>query len=84
MVAQLPTTRPQLDITWDLLPKDFVLPDDPAENIQQPFLAAALTDALEACDRITPDLLIASNFGLVATVNQKTIFICAKFTDRQD
>jgi Uma2 family endonuclease len=73
MVAKSPTTRPGLEITWDLLPKDFVLPDDPVENIQQPFLAAALTDALEACDRITPDLLIASNFGLVATVNQKTI-----------
>jgi hypothetical protein len=39
---------------------------------------------IQLSDRITPDLLIASNFGLVATVNQKTIFICAKFTDPQD
>lgn len=73
MVAQLPATRPRLETTWDPLPADFVLPDDPVENIQQPFLAAALTDALEASDRLAPDMLIASNFGLVATVNQKTI-----------
>jgi Uma2 family endonuclease len=73
MVAQLPATRSRLDITWDPLPADFVLPDDPVENIQQSFLAAALTDALEASDRLAPDMLIASNFGLVATVNQKTI-----------
>jgi Uma2 family endonuclease len=73
MVTQLPSTHPQLSITWELLPADFVLPDDPVENIQQPFLAAALTDALDANDRLTPDMLIASNFGLVATVNRKTI-----------
>jgi Uma2 family endonuclease len=73
MVTQLPQTRPPLEITWEPLPADFILPDDPVENIQQPFLAAALTDALEACDRLTPEMLIASNFGLVATVNQKTI-----------
>lgn len=33
-------------ISWTLLPTDYVLPDDPVENIQQPFLAAALTEAL--------------------------------------
>jgi Uma2 family endonuclease len=73
MVTQLPSTHPRLKITWEPLPHDFVLPDDPMENIQQPFLAAALTDALDANGRIGPDLLVASNFGLVATVNQKTI-----------
>jgi Uma2 family endonuclease len=73
MVTQLPLTLPQLSITWESLPADFVLPDDPVENLQQPFLAAALTDALDANDRLTSSMLIASNFGLVATVNQKTI-----------
>ncbi len=73
MTAQLRSTRPRLDITWDPLPADFVLPDDPVENIQQPFLAAALTDALDANSRLTPEQLVASNFGLVATVNRKTI-----------
>ena len=67
------TLGPPLEITWNPLPEDFVLPDDPVENIQQPYLAAALTDALGAAGKITPETLIASNFGLVATVNQKTV-----------
>lgn len=60
-------------ITWETLPADFVLPDDPVENIQQPPLAAALTDALGAANRIQPEMLIGSNFGLVATVNKKVV-----------
>ena len=43
------------------------------ENIQQPPLAAALTDALGAANRIQPEMLIGSNFGLVATVNKKVV-----------
>jgi hypothetical protein len=35
------------DITWDILPEDFVFPDDPVDNINQPPLAAALTESLE-------------------------------------
>ena len=60
-------------VTWDALPQDFVLPDDPVENIQQPPLAAALTDALGSNGHIQSDMLIGSNFGLVATINQKTV-----------
>jgi Uma2 family endonuclease len=60
-------------ITWEALPDDFALPDDPVENIQQPLLAAALTDALGANGRIRPGMLIASNFGLVASVNRKIV-----------
>jgi Uma2 family endonuclease len=67
-----PAKRP-LQITWEPLPADYVLPDDPVENIQQPLLAAALTDALSEAGLITPQMLIASNFGLVATVDQKTV-----------
>ncbi|GAB4350808.1 MAG: Uma2 family endonuclease [Leptolyngbyaceae cyanobacterium] len=55
------------------MPADFVLPDDPVENIQQPLLAAALTDALGAAGRIQSQMLIGSNFGLVATVNKKIV-----------
>jgi DNA repair exonuclease SbcCD ATPase subunit len=73
MVTQLPSTRADLDITWEPLPADFVLPDDPVENIQQPFLAAALTDALDASDRLPVEALVASNFALVATVKQRTV-----------
>jgi Putative restriction endonuclease len=60
-------------VTWEKLPEDFILPDDPVENIQQPLLAAALTDALGAANRIEPQMLIASNFGIVATVKQKIV-----------
>jgi Uma2 family endonuclease len=65
------TTHPH--ISWEALPADFVLPDDPVENIQQPPLAAALTDALGAAGLIQPEMLIGSNFALVATVNQKIV-----------
>jgi Uma2 family endonuclease len=74
MILQLPS--PQTDapsITWEVLPANFVLPDDPVENNQQPLLAAALTDALGAAGRIQPEMLIVSNFGLVATVNKKIV-----------
>ncbi|MGV0105816.1 hypothetical protein NSTCB13_04577 [Nostoc sp. DSM 114160] len=30
-------------ITWEKLPDDYKLPDDPVDNINQPALAAALT-----------------------------------------
>jgi Uma2 family endonuclease len=68
-----PTGVQPLVVTWEKLPADYVLPDDPVENIQQPILAAALTDALGEAGLIQPEMLIASNFGLVATVNQKTV-----------
>ncbi|PIG94015.1 Uma2 family endonuclease [Gloeocapsopsis sp. IPPAS B-1203] len=71
MILQKPTKK--LTISWEHLPDDFILPDDPVENIQQPPLAAALTDALGAAERIQPDMLIGSNFGLVATVNKKIV-----------
>ncbi|MGC8714422.1 MAG: Uma2 family endonuclease [Leptodesmis sp.] len=76
MVLQVPsvTAAPLAPIvTWESLPADFVLPDDPVENIQQPLLAAALTDALGAAGRIQSQMLIGSNFGLVATVNKKIV-----------
>ena len=67
-----PTVQPPT-VTWDSLPDTYVLPDDPVENIQQPRLAAGLLDALGNNDLIPPNSLIASNFALVATINQKTI-----------
>jgi Uma2 family endonuclease len=76
MVLQIPPpqkTQKQLQVTWEPLPGDYVLPDDPVENIQQPSLASALTDALDATQRIQPQMLIGSNFGLVATVNKKIV-----------
>ncbi|AFZ24291.1 hypothetical protein Cylst_2048 [Cylindrospermum stagnale PCC 7417] len=73
MVLQTHPIQKEPIVTWEALPADFILPDDPVENIQQPPLAAALTDALGATGRIQPQMLIGSNFGLVATVNKKII-----------
>ena len=76
MVVQLSSTIPTKKepvVTWEKLPADFLLPDEPVESIQQPPLAAALTEALGTCDRLQPEMLIASNFGIVATVNQKMV-----------
>lgn len=73
MVLQIPFKTVTPAVTWETLPADFVLTDDPVENLQQPFLAAALTDALGAAGRIQPTMLIVSNFGLVATVNRKIV-----------
>jgi Uma2 family endonuclease len=59
----------ELVITWEALPDDFELEDDPVDNIGQPVLAAALTESLEISGFIQPQMLIASNFGLCATLN---------------
>lgn len=69
----LQTTPSALEITWEKLPDNYILPDDPVENIQQPFLAAALTDALDSAGLVQPEMLLASNFALVANVNQKIV-----------
>jgi Uma2 family endonuclease len=60
-------------VTWEPLPEDFKLPDDPVENIQQPPLAAALTDALGAAQCLRSNMLVGSNFGLVANINRETV-----------
>ncbi|MCP2728763.1 Uma2 family endonuclease [Limnofasciculus baicalensis] len=73
MVLEVRPVQEKPTVTWEALPADFILPDDPVENIQQPPLAAALTDALGAGGLILPEMLIGSNFGLVATVNKKIV-----------
>nr|WP_322667223.1 Uma2 family endonuclease [Dendronalium sp. ChiSLP03b]MDZ8209518.1 Uma2 family endonuclease [Dendronalium sp. ChiSLP03b] len=73
MVLQVNSIQKEPIVTWEALPADYILPDDPVENIQQPSLAAALSDALGSSGRIQPQMLIGSNFGLVATVNKKIV-----------
>lgn len=73
MILQADPIQKTLDVRWEHLPPGYILPDDPVENIQQPFLAAALTEALGTAGRIQPHQLIAANFGLVATVNRKIV-----------
>jgi len=60
-------------ITWEKLPDDFVLDDEPVENIDQPLLAAALRESLELAGLLREEMLVASNFGLCATVNGKIV-----------
>lgn len=79
MATQLsePTTAPktvkQLVISWEALPDDFQLEDEPVENTGQPLLAGALRESLEIAGFIKPEMLIVSNFGLCATVNGEIV-----------
>ena len=72
-VLQLPPPNTLPRITWEKLPADFPLPDEPVENNLQPLLAAALRESLELAGLIIESMLIASNFGLCATVDDKSI-----------
>ncbi|MDX2271374.1 MAG: Uma2 family endonuclease [Cyanobacteriota bacterium] len=76
MVPPLAPVLPQQNepsIRWEALPHDVVLPDEPVENLQQPALAAALTDALGSAGRIQPQMLMGTNFALVATIDDKWV-----------
>ncbi|MEA5510038.1 Uma2 family endonuclease [Crocosphaera sp. UHCC 0190] len=70
---QRPQINPLPPITWEKLPDDFQLPDEPVESNLQPLLASALRESLELAGLIVESMLIASNFGLCATVGDKTI-----------
>jgi Putative restriction endonuclease len=60
-------------ITWEKLPDDFILPDDPVDNIQQPSIAAMITEALLLAGLIGENALTCTDYGIIATVNGKTI-----------
>jgi hypothetical protein len=72
MVSATPKHQSPL-ITWEKLPNEFVLPDGFAKHIQQPTLAAAVTDALVVANRIQPHMLVASNFGVVSNIDQEPV-----------
>ncbi len=60
-------------ITWEKLPDDFVLDDEPVDNINQPSLAAAVTESLEINGKLPTNALTTTNYGICATVNQKMV-----------
>ncbi|WP_448562154.1 Uma2 family endonuclease [Trichothermofontia sp.] len=60
-------------ITWEKLPDDFVLPDDPVDNIHQPMLAAALTESLQLAGKLPSTALTPTNYGICAKVNDKFV-----------
>ncbi len=71
MATQLSTPKSfsGMVISWEALPDDFRLEDEPVENTGQPLLAGALRESLEIIGFIQPQMLIASNFGICATLN---------------
>ncbi|MEA5467668.1 Uma2 family endonuclease [Spirulina sp. 06S082] len=64
-------TATPYEITWELLPDDFVLDDEPVDNVNQPPLAAALTESLELAGKLPDRALVATNYGICATMNGK-------------
>ncbi|MDX2231226.1 MAG: Uma2 family endonuclease [Leptolyngbyaceae cyanobacterium bins.349] len=60
-------------VTWEKLPDDFVLDDDPVDNINQPALAAALTESLNLARKLPPNALTSTNYGICATVNGQIV-----------
>ena len=66
------TVRPY-NITWELLPEDFVLDDEPVDNVNQPLIAAVLTESLELAGRLASTALATTNYGICSTVNDKVV-----------
>lgn len=66
-------TPSQLLVGWPVLPDDFVLPDDPVENEDQPLLAAALRQPLTAFPKLLQDALIVTDFALCAAIQERII-----------
>jgi hypothetical protein len=77
MVTQLSQpkseTKSAIAISWEALPENFQLEDDPVESTCQPLLAGALRECFEAKKLIQPQMLIASNFALCATINGQLV-----------
>ncbi|MBR8835857.1 MAG: Uma2 family endonuclease [Stigonema ocellatum SAG 48.90 = DSM 106950] len=69
MIASVAT----YEITWEKLPDDFVLDDEPVDNINQPALAAALTESLELAGRLPTNALTMTNYGICATLNNQIV-----------
>jgi hypothetical protein len=69
--GNLPTATPLIiqrdlpKITWEKLPDDFVLPDDPVDNNLQPLLAEALRESLELAGLFSESMLMATNLVFV-------------------
>ncbi len=61
------TVRP--NISWEKLPDDIPLEDEPVENTGQPLIAGALRESLELAGYLKPEMLIASNLGICATMD---------------
>lgn len=63
----------ELTITWPLLLDDFELSNEPAENIDQPLIAAALRQSIIQLSERFNEALIVSNFALCAGIEGRII-----------
>ena len=61
------------EVTWEKLPDDFVLDDEPVDNINQPLLAAALTESLQLAGKLPDNALTTTNYGICATLNHRFV-----------
>jgi Uma2 family endonuclease len=57
------------EVRWEQLPDDYPIPDDPVDNINQPMLAAALTEALRLANALPEQSLTSTNYPICATYN---------------
>ncbi|TVQ49390.1 MAG: Uma2 family endonuclease [Gloeocapsa sp. DLM2.Bin57] len=73
MLSTTTTTKPSYQIRWEKLPDDYHLPNDPVDNINQPSLATALTESLIIAEKVSAQALIATNYGICATINDKIV-----------
>jgi len=73
MLSTTTTTKPSYEILWEKLPDDYILPNEPVDNINQPPLAAALTESLTLAGRISNNALTCTNYAICATVNGKIV-----------
>jgi hypothetical protein len=64
------TTQDYL-ITWEKLPDDYILPDDPVDKIYQLSQAPALTKSLQLAAKLPPNCLTSTNYGICATLKAK-------------
>ena len=69
----MPIATVNYTLTWEKLPDDFPLPDEPLDNIDQPLLAAALSEILEQTGQLREDILVGTNYGVCATLDSKIV-----------
>lgn len=60
-------------VSWEKLPDDVMLDDEPVDNLDQPALAAALTESLEVAGRLPATALTITHYGICATVDQRLV-----------
>ena len=61
------------EVKWEKLPQDYILPDDPVDNIAQTALAEALSDSLDVAGYLGETSFTCTNYGICAVVDGKIV-----------